>query len=66
MRPAQEGREVGQGRWEYALVVFEVGQVDVGVAFAQLLSVRVDEEGDVAEAGRGPVEGVVQSDVHGG
>lgn len=59
MRPAQQRGEVDERGREDALLVAEEGDVDVRIAFAQLLPALLDKEWDVAESGRGPVEGVV-------
>lgn len=65
MRPPQERREVRQRLWQHALLVSEGRQVDIGVSFAEFLAHLIDEEGDMAEAWRRPVEGIIQCDMHG-
>lgn len=66
VRPAQESGKVHEGCSKNALGVHEEAEVDIRIAFAELLSRLVHEERYVAELRRRPLEGVVKRDVHGG
>lgn len=64
MGPTQKRCEIGQCCRKYSLFVPEEREVDIRISFAEFLSIVVDEERDMAETGRRPVEGFVQGDMH--
>jgi hypothetical protein len=65
VRPAQKSGEVDQRGCEHAVLILEVAEINVCVSFAELLAGLVYEEGNMTEARRCPVEGVIQGDMHG-
>lgn len=64
VRPAQKSGEINQRGCEHALLILEEAEIDVCVSFAELLAGLVYEEGNMTEARRCPVEGVIQGHMH--